>query len=108
MARSCVFLDTDTKDFDRGFAVGLIGPLIDDPGIQLVKAAYRRPFAADGKVVPDAGGRVNELVARPLINLLFPELAGIRTAAGGRGGRAARRCSSACRSRSATGSRSGC
>jgi glucosyl-3-phosphoglycerate synthase len=71
-----VFLDTDTRDFDRGFAVGLLGPLIDDPGIHLVKAAYRRPFAAEGKVVPDEGGRVNELVARPLINLLFPELAG--------------------------------
>ena len=71
-----VFLDTDTKDFEKVFAVGLIGPLLTDPGISFVKAAYRRPFAAEGRVVPDGGGRVNELVARPLLNMLYPELAG--------------------------------
>jgi glucosyl-3-phosphoglycerate synthase len=71
-----VYADSDTREFDRGFVVGLLGPLLTDGAVQFVKAAFRRPFAAEGQVVPDEGGRVNELVARPVLNVLFPELAG--------------------------------
>ena len=70
------FVDADTGDFTEGFAVGLLGPALAHPDLALVKGAYRRPFRAGGHVEPDGGGRVTELVARPLINLHRPELAG--------------------------------
>lgn len=69
-----VFLDTDSHAFDPAFVPGLLGPLITEPSIGFVKAAYDRPFAAGEQVVPHGGGRVNELVARPLLNLFFPDL----------------------------------
>jgi glucosyl-3-phosphoglycerate synthase len=70
------FIDTDTEDLGAEFALGLVGPLLTDSAIGFVKAAYKRPFRAGTQVVPDYGGRVNELVARPLLNLFFPELVG--------------------------------
>jgi glucosyl-3-phosphoglycerate synthase len=78
-----VFMDADLLDWDTHFVPGLLGPLLTDPDIALVKGFYERPLlghAAGG--VPDdlaayEGGRVTELVARPLFNLLFPELAGL-------------------------------
>ena len=70
------FLDTDTEDFHAGFALGLLGPLIEDPGLAFVKGAFRRPLRVGETVVPDGGGRVTELVARPLLNLHLPDLAG--------------------------------
>ena len=71
-----VYIDTDTEDFDPVFALGMIGPLLTDPEVQFVKGAFRRPFRVGDLRVPDEGGRVTELVARPLINLYVPELAG--------------------------------
>jgi len=71
-----VFLDADTLDFDPGFVTGLLGPLLLDPGLALVKGAFRRPFALDGAIREGEGGRVTELVARPLLNLHFPSLSG--------------------------------
>ena len=71
-----MYLDTDTGDFKPAFAVGVLGPLVHHPGIALVKGAYRRPFRLGEVVAPDQGGRVTELVARPLLNLFAPELAG--------------------------------
>jgi glucosyl-3-phosphoglycerate synthase len=67
-----VYLDSDTGDFSPHFATGLMGPLIADPAVQFVKAAYRRPFFDR----PEGGGRVNELMARPLLSAFYPELAG--------------------------------
>lgn len=75
-AEIVVFIDTDTEDFDEVFALGTVGPLITDPEIQFVKGSFRRPFRVGEVSVPDGGGRVTELVARPLINLYVPELAG--------------------------------
>ena len=66
-----VFLDADIRDFDARFVSGLLAPLLLDDGIRFVKAFYERPL--DGR--PRGGGRVTELVARPLITLLFPQLA---------------------------------
>jgi len=69
------FVDTDTEEFGEHFLTGLLGPLICDPTVQLVKGFFRRPFRAQGALLPDGGGRVTELMARPLLNLHAPELA---------------------------------
>ncbi len=71
-----VFLDADTVGFTPDFVTGLLGPAFT-AGARLVKGAFRRPFASSGSIRPDEGGRVTELVARPLLNLWFPELAGL-------------------------------
>jgi glycosyltransferase involved in cell wall biosynthesis len=68
------FADTDTEDFNEGFLLGLIGPLLCDPEVQLVKGAFRRPFRNGDTVLAEGGGRVTELMARPLLNLHAPEL----------------------------------
>jgi glucosyl-3-phosphoglycerate synthase len=71
-----VYLDSDTRDFSPHFAGGLLGPLLCEEGIQFVKGHYRRPFvAADGRELPADGGRVTELMARPLLSAFYPELA---------------------------------
>ena len=67
------WVDADVQGFGPHVVTGLIGPLLLDPEIDLVKGFFQRP--ADG--LPHGGGRVTELVARPLISKLFPELAGI-------------------------------
>ena len=71
-----VFVDADLLDFSTSFVTGLLGPLLTDPSVQLVKATYDRPLTHGETVVPAGGGRVTELVARPLLNLHWPELAG--------------------------------
>lgn len=72
-----VFLDADLRSFDPAFAVGLIGPLLSDRRTHFVKAIYDRPLADGRTVLPAGGGRVTEILARPLLNVHFPELAGI-------------------------------
>ena len=69
------FLDTDTEDFTPAFVLGLLGPLLCEPAVAFVKGAFRRPLRVGDVVVPDGGGRVTELVARPYLNLHVPELA---------------------------------
>jgi glucosyl-3-phosphoglycerate synthase len=71
-----MFADADTTDFEEQFVYGTLGPLLADPAIQFVKAAYRRPFKQGDDQIPDGGGRVTELMAKPLLNLFHPELAG--------------------------------
>lgn len=71
------FLDADSESFGPHFAYGLLGPLITQPEISFVKGFYRRPFRIGETTFPDGGGRVTELTARPLLNLFYPELAGI-------------------------------
>jgi glucosyl-3-phosphoglycerate synthase len=71
-----VFLDADSLDFDPGFLTGLLGPLLLEDGVRLVKGSFHRPFALAGSLHDGEGGRVTELVARPLLNLHFPDLAG--------------------------------
>ena len=65
-----VFMDADLTDWDTHFVPGLLGPLLTSPDVQLVKGFYERPGAQG----PLDGGRVTELVARPLISLLYPRL----------------------------------
>lgn len=71
------FIDSDLTDFDPYFAVGLLGPLLEDPAVQFVKGCYDRPLLNGQTVHPAGGGRVTELVARPLLNLFWPQLAGL-------------------------------
>lgn len=71
------FLDADTHDFSAHFATGVLGPLVCEPGVSFVKGFYRRPFEHGGVRLPEGGGRVNHLVARPALALFYPELAGV-------------------------------
>jgi glucosyl-3-phosphoglycerate synthase len=71
-----VFVDADLRGFSSSFVTGLLGPLFADPHVALVKGVYDRPLADGETVLPAGGGRVTELVARPLLNLHWPELAG--------------------------------
>ncbi|HEY0398627.1 MAG TPA: glucosyl-3-phosphoglycerate synthase [Acidimicrobiia bacterium] len=67
------WVDGDITDFGPRFVTGLLGPLLTYPSVQFVKGFYRRP----GGGPAGGGGRVTELVARPLIARLFPHLAGV-------------------------------
>ncbi len=68
------FVDADSEHFSAHFVTGLLGPLVCEPGVEFVKAFYRRPLG-DAR---EGGGRVNHLMARPALALLYPELAEIR------------------------------
>lgn len=72
-----VFIDTDIRNPDASFVSGLIGPLLTDPSIELVKAFYDRPIQLGTTLHAEGGGRVTELLARPLLNLFWPELSGL-------------------------------
>ncbi len=65
------FVDADVTNFGPHFVTGLLEPLLMGDSVTLVKGYYRRPLHGS----PDGGGRVTELVARPVIDLLFPHLA---------------------------------
>ncbi|GAA1980859.1 glucosyl-3-phosphoglycerate synthase [Kitasatospora viridis] len=77
------FIDADLREFDPAFVSGIVGPLLTEPDVHLVKAMYDRPLEEGGAVVPAGGGRVTELVARPLLNLHWPQLAGFVQPLGG-------------------------
>jgi glucosyl-3-phosphoglycerate synthase len=70
------FLDGDTADPDPRHLQGLVGPLLADPSVSLVKGAFDRPLRVGATEMPNEGGRVTELMARPLLNLHEPRLAG--------------------------------
>jgi glucosyl-3-phosphoglycerate synthase len=70
------FVDADVDPFDTRFVSGLLGPLLTDPSVLFVKGFYHRPLSFGGHSEPDGDGRVTELVARPLLNLFWPDLAG--------------------------------
>jgi glucosyl-3-phosphoglycerate synthase len=71
------FLDADTEHFGAHFACGLLGPLLCREDVSFVKGYYRRPFKVGEVTLPDGGGRVTALTARPLLNLFYPELAAV-------------------------------
>jgi glucosyl-3-phosphoglycerate synthase len=67
-----VFMDADLVEWETHFVSGLVGPLLADPSVQLVKAFYDRPLGTGD--VAMQGGRVTQLVARPVLALRWPEL----------------------------------
>jgi glucosyl-3-phosphoglycerate synthase len=72
-----VWIDTDIVNIHPRFVYGIIGPLLQNPQVQLVKGFYRRPLRIGEKMQAGGGGRVTELTARPLLNLFYPELSGV-------------------------------
>lgn len=78
-----VFLDSDLVETDPGFVTALLGPLLLEPTIALVKGFYRRPLRVEGEQSETGGGRVTELMARPLLAALRPELADVIQPLGG-------------------------
>ncbi len=71
------YIDGDISSFHSGFVTGLVGPLLTDPEIDYVKAYYERPLAYGDESHSTGGGRVSEILVRPLISLFYPELGGI-------------------------------
>ncbi|MFC1813620.1 glucosyl-3-phosphoglycerate synthase [Thermodesulfobacteriota bacterium] len=70
-----VYLDADIKNIHHRFVYALVGPLLLFDNIKYAKAFYDRPIATGkSKIRPTGGGRVTELVIRPLFSLFFPEL----------------------------------
>jgi glucosyl-3-phosphoglycerate synthase len=72
-----VFIDADLTQWGPHFVTGLVGPLLRDPGVALVKGFYDRTLDDGSGLRSPQGGRVTELVARPLINLRWPMLAAV-------------------------------
>jgi glucosyl-3-phosphoglycerate synthase len=70
-----VFVDADILDVDARFVTGLLGPLLTDPTVAYSKATYDRPLDLGGQIRPSGGGRVTELLARPVVDAFWPELA---------------------------------
>ena len=69
-----IWADSDIRNFHPRFIYGIIGPLLSVPGIRFVKGFYQRPIKTENRLMPTGGGRVTELVARPLLSLFYPEL----------------------------------
>jgi glucosyl-3-phosphoglycerate synthase len=81
-----VFIDSDLINPHPMFVPHLVGPLLTGEGIHLVKGFYRRPLQvgdASGNAGSTGGGRVTELVARPLLAALRPELGCVLQPLGG-------------------------
>ncbi|WP_084477961.1 glucosyl-3-phosphoglycerate synthase [Nocardia jejuensis] len=78
-----VYIDSDLLAPNPRFVPALLAPMLFDDGIELVKGYYRRPLAADLHGDPEGGGRVTQLVARPLLTALAPELGEVLQPLGG-------------------------
>lgn len=70
-----VYIDADISNIHPRFVYGLVGPLLERPEVQYVKAFYDRPLVLSPGVRQAGGGRVTEILVRPLFSLFFPELA---------------------------------
>jgi glucosyl-3-phosphoglycerate synthase len=77
------YIDSDLVDFDPAFVPALLGPLLVEDGVHLVKGFYRRPLRLETSEVDTGGGRVTELLVRPLLAALRPELASVVQPLGG-------------------------
>ncbi len=72
-----IWIDTDIVNIHPRFVYGILGPLLINPQVQLVKGFYQRPLRVGQKLQAGGGGRVTELTARPLLNLFYPALSGV-------------------------------
>lgn len=71
------YIDGDVSNFHAGFVTGLLGPLLEFPEVGYVKAHYQRPLDCGGTSHSNGGGRVSEILVKPLLSLFYPELCGI-------------------------------
>jgi glucosyl-3-phosphoglycerate synthase len=71
------WLDADIRNFHPRFVYGVLGPLLTDPSVGYVKGFYERPILDGDRLTGLSGGRVTELMARPLLNMFWPHLAGV-------------------------------
>lgn len=71
-----VWVDTDITNIHPRFVYGLVGPLLQYPHLNYIKGYYQRPIEIGNQLQAVGGGRVTELVARPMMNLFYPELSG--------------------------------
>jgi len=72
-----IYVDSDISNIHPRFVYGLLGPLLIKPEIKFVKAFYNRPFKSANNLAPAGGGRVTEILIRPLFSQFFPELTGV-------------------------------
>lgn len=70
-----VWIDADISNINPKFLYGLVGPLLENDDIGYVKAYYKRPMRSASALTPSGGGRVTEILIRPLFSLFYPELA---------------------------------
>lgn len=80
------FVDADLVEVGPEMVTGLLGPLLTEPRVQLVKGFYRRPLRLEGTSgghLPGGGGRVTELIARPLLARFAPALSAVVQPLGG-------------------------
>lgn len=68
------FIDADIRNIHPRFVYGVLGPLLVSPEIQYVKGFYRRPLTGEKMIQPSGGGRVTEILVRPLLSMFYPEL----------------------------------
>ncbi len=78
-----IYIDSDIKNFDERFVTGILGPMLVNDDIKFVKGYYKRPYIIAEGMKSNEGGRVTELCARPLLNILYPELSGFIQPLGG-------------------------
>lgn len=72
-----VYVDADISNIHHRFVYGLVGPMLMNSDIRFVKAFYNRPFKSSSGISPSGGGRVTEILTRPLFSQFYPELTGI-------------------------------
>jgi glucosyl-3-phosphoglycerate synthase len=72
-----VYVDADISNIHHRFVYGLVAPMLTNPDIRFVKAFYNRPFKSSAGITPSGGGRVTEVLTRPLFSQFYPELTGI-------------------------------
>ncbi|MCF6174906.1 MAG: glucosyl-3-phosphoglycerate synthase [Victivallaceae bacterium] len=72
-----VYVDADISNIHHRFVYGLVAPMLLNTEIRFVKAFYNRPFKSSAGISPSGGGRVTEILTRPLFSQFYPELTGI-------------------------------
>lgn len=71
------YVDADISNIHPRFVYGLVAPLIKQAEVQYVKAFYDRPLNYSSGLRSSGGGRVTEILIRPLFSLFYPELTNI-------------------------------
>ncbi|HUI91747.1 MAG TPA: glucosyl-3-phosphoglycerate synthase [Chitinivibrionales bacterium] len=72
-----ICVDADISNFQSHFVYGLAGPFLNDGEVIFAKAFYNRPLKLNSHIYENYGGRVTEILVRPLLCAFEPELAGI-------------------------------